>query len=65
MLIDGLTVYNTANGKVPASRFSGHNEKHRITNVAMRNVNILGNPIQDLKAMKVSLNDYCDAITIE
>jgi len=65
VLIDGLTVYNTANGKVPASRFSGHNEKHRITNVAMRNVNILGNPIQDLKTMKVSLNDYCDAITIE
>jgi len=65
VLIDGLTVLNTANGKVPASRFAGHNEKHRITNVTLRNVNILGEPITDLKTMKISVNDFCDAITIE
>jgi len=65
VLIDGLTVLNTVNGKVPASRFSGHNEKHRITNVTLRNVVINGQPITDLKTMKVSMNDYCEAITIE
>lgn len=65
VLIDGLTVLNTANGKVPASRFSGHNDDHRITNVTMRNVTINGKPITDLKTMKVSVNDYCEAITIE
>lgn len=65
VLIDGLTVMNTVNGKVPASRFSGHDEEHRITNVILRNVNILGQPITDLKTMKVSMNDYCEGITIE
>ena len=65
VLIDGLTVLNTVNGKMPASRFVGHNEKHRITNVTLRNVVINGQPITDLKTMKVSVNDYCEAITIE
>ncbi|MDO5144980.1 MAG: glycosyl hydrolase family 28 protein [bacterium] len=65
VLIDGLTVLNTLNGKMPASRFVGHNEKHRITNVTLRNVTINGEPITDLKTMKVSVNDYCEAITIE
>ncbi len=65
VLIDGLTVLNTVNGKMPASRFVGHNAKHRITNVTMRNVTINGEPITDLDTMKVSVNDYCEAITIE
>ena len=65
VLIDGLTVINTADGKVPRSRLSGHSDDNRITNVALRNVIILGNPITDLKAMKLSIDDYCDGITIE
>ena len=65
VLIDGLTVLNTLDGRMPASRFVGHNEKHRITNVTLRNVTILGEPITDLKTMKVSVDDYCEAITIE
>lgn len=65
VLIDGLTVLNTVNGKMPASRFVGHNKKHRITNVTLRNITINGQPITDLEAMKVSVNDYCEAITIE
>jgi len=65
VLIDGLTVLNTVNGRVPASRFVGHNEKHRITNVTMRNITINGEKMTDLKMMKVSVNDYCEAITIE
>ena len=65
VLIDGLTVLRTANGKIPASRFSGQDEEHRITHVTLRNVNILGQRVTDLKTMKLSVNDYCDAITIE
>lgn len=65
VLIDGLTVLNTLDGRMPASRFVGHNEKHRITNVTLRNVTILGQPITDLKTMKVSVDEYCEAITIE
>lgn len=65
VLIDGLTVLNTVNGKMPASRFVGHNEKHRITHVTLRNVTINGQPITDLKTMKVTVNDFCEAITIE
>ena len=65
VLIDGLTVHSTVNGKVPASRLAGQSEDHRITNITLRNINILGNPIQDIKAMKLSVNDYCDGITIE
>ena len=65
VLIDGLTVINTADGKVPRSRLSGQSEENMITNVTLRNVTILGNSITDLKAMKLSLNDYCDGITIE
>ena len=56
---------NTLDGRMPASRFVGHNEKHRITNVTLRNVTILGQPITDLKTMKVSVDEYCEAITIE
>ena len=65
VLIDGLTVLNTANGKVPASRISGQSEDNRITNVTLKNVSILGNRITDLKALKLSVNEYCEAITIE
>ncbi len=65
VLIDGLTVLNTVNGKVPASRLSGQSEDNRITNVTLRNVNILGNPVTDLKSLKLSVNEYCDGITIE
>ena len=65
VLIDGLTVLNTVNGKVPASRLSGQSEENRITNVALRNVEILGNPITDLKTMKLRTNEFCDGITIE
>ena len=62
--IDGLTVIRTADGKVPRSRLSGHDEEHRITNVTLQNVNILGNPVTDLKDMKLSSDEYCDGITI-
>ena len=65
VLIDGLTVVNTADGKAPRSRLSGQDEEHRITNVTLRNVSILGNPITDLKTLKLSMNDFCDGITIE
>ena len=65
VLIDGLTVINTADGKVSRSRLSGHSDDNRITNVTLRNVSILGNSITDLKAMKLSIDDYCDGITIE
>ncbi len=65
VLIDGLTVVNTVNGKVPASRLSGQSEENRITNVTLRNVNILGKPITTLKEMKLSIDDYCENIVIE
>ena len=64
VLIDGLTVLNTVDGKVPRSRFSGQDEEHMITNVTLQNVKILGNPVTTLKDMKVSQNEYCDGITI-
>ena len=65
VLIDGLTVINTLDGKVPRSRFSGQDEEHRITNVTFRNVVIMGKPITDLKEFKLSLNDYCEGITVQ
>ncbi|MBR6027782.1 MAG: hypothetical protein IKP40_01735 [Clostridia bacterium] len=64
VLIDGLTVLNTADGKVPRSRLSGHDEEHRITNVTLQNVTILGQAVTDLKQLKLSIDDYCDAITV-
>ena len=64
VLIDGLTVLNTADGKIPRSRFAGHDEEHRITNVTLQNVTILGTPITSLKDMKLSADDYCDGITV-
>ncbi len=65
VLIDGLTVVNTLDGKVPRSRLSGQGEENRITNVTLRNVNILGKPITTLKEMKLSVDDYCDGIVVE
>ena len=65
VLIDGLTVLNTADGKVPRSRLAGHDEEHRITNVTLRNVTILGNPVTSLKDMKLSVDDYCEDITVQ
>ncbi len=64
VLIDGLTVLNTADEKIPRSRFSGHDEEHRITNVTLQNVTILGNRMTSLKDMKLSVDDYCDGITV-
>ena len=65
VLIDGLTVIHTAEGKVPASRLSGQGEENMITNVTLRNVTILGKPVTTLKEMKLSVNEYCDGITVE
>ena len=65
VLIDGLTVMNTADGRVPASRLSGIDETHRITNVTLKNVNILGKAVQDLKGLNLSVNEFCEGITVE
>ena len=65
VLIDGLTVLNTLDGKVPRSRLSGQDEEHMITNVTLRNVWILGKPITGLKELKLSLNDFCGNITVQ
>ena len=64
VLIDGLTVLNTADGKVPRSRFSGQDEEHRISNVTLQNVTILGTVITSPEEMKISVNEYCDGITV-
>ena len=64
VLIDGLTVVNTANGKVPRSRIAGQDEGHMITNVTLQNVTILGKPMIDLDEMKIDVNDFCDGITV-
>ena len=64
VLIDGLTVLNTPDGKIPRSRFSGQDEEHRITNVTLQNVVILGNPMTSTEDMKISINEYCDGITV-
>ena len=65
VLIDGLTVINTADGKVPRSRLSGHSEEHMITNVTLRNVDILGEPVRTLKQLKLSTDEFCDGIVID
>ena len=64
VLIDGLTVVNTANGKVPRSRIAGQDEDHMITNVTLQDVMILGTPVTSLKEMKLDVNDFCDGITV-
>lgn len=65
VLIDGLTVVRTADGKVPESRFAGQNSSSRITGVTLRNVSVLGQPITSLKELKASTNEFCDGITVE
>jgi len=50
---------------VPRSRFAGQDEEHLISDVTLRNITILGEPIRDLKALRLSLNEYCDSIVIE
>ena len=64
ILIDGLTVVNTVNGKIPRSRIAGQDEDHRITNVTLQNVTILGQPMTSTDEMKIDVNDYCDGITV-
>lgn len=64
VLIDGLTVVNTADGKVPVSRFCGQDEEHRISHVTLQNVSILGKAITDPDALRASVNDFCD-ITVK
>lgn len=65
VLIDGLTVVNTVDGKIPESRFLGHGPENRITNVTIRNVTILGQQITSLEDLNASTNEYCEAITVE
>ena len=65
VLIDGLTVLRTLDGKVPASRLSGYGEENRITNVTLRNVTILGEKMTNLKQMKLRYDDYCEGIVVE
>ena len=65
VLIDGLTVMNTADGKVPESRFFGHSQDNRITNVTMQNVTILGSAVTDLKGLNASVNEFCEGITVK
>ncbi len=65
VLIDGLTVLETADGKVPPSRLAGQGEDNRITNVTFRNITVLGVPIKDPEAMKLSVNEYCGGIIFE
>ena len=65
VLIDGLTVVNTIDGKVPTSRFSGHGPDNRITNVTLQNVSILGVPIKDLDALHATVNEFCEGIAVK
>lgn len=64
ILIDGLTVLNTPDGKVPESHFAGQGSENQITNVTLRNIQILGQSIQDLKALHANVNEFC-SITVE
>lgn len=65
VLIDGLTVMNTVDGKVPESRFVGHGPENRITNVTLQNITILGKKITSLDELNASTNEYCEAITVK
>jgi len=65
VLIDGLTVLNTADGRVPESRFSGQSPDKQITNVTLQNVTILGSPITDLNALHASVNEFCEGVTVK
>ncbi len=65
ILIDGLTVLNTVDGKVPASRFSGQGNENMISGVTLRNISILGEKITSLEALKASVNEFCANIIVE
>ena len=65
ILIDGLTVVRTLDGKVPPSRILGYNEDHMVENVTIKNVTILGERITSLEALRMELNEYTRNITIE
>lgn len=64
ILIDGLTVLNTPDGKVPESHFAGQGSENQITNVVLQNITILGQSIQNLKALRANVNEFCD-ITVK
>ncbi len=65
VVIDGLTVLNTADGRVPATRFAGADEDHQIKDVTIRNVTVCGEKIGDLEAFNARVEDFCSDITIE
>jgi hypothetical protein len=65
ILIDGLTVIRTLDGRVPASRILGHNEDHTVENVTIRNVTILRQRITTLEELNMELNEYTDNIVVE
>ena len=65
ILIDGLTVVNTIDGKVPESRFTGQSAQNMISGVTLRNITILGQKITSLDALRASLNEFCAGITVE
>ncbi len=65
VLIDGLTVLNTLDGKTPNSRFSGQSAENKITNVTLKNVTICGKRITSLKELHADVNEFCAAITVE
>lgn len=64
VLIDGLTVLNTPDGKAPECHFAGQGSENQITNVKLRGVTILGQPVRDLKGLHANVNEFCD-ITVE
>jgi hypothetical protein len=63
--IDGLTVLNTIDGRVPRSRFAGESEAHQISNVTLRNVTILGEKITDLESLNADAEKFCTGVTVE
>ena len=64
ILIDGLTVVNTLDGKAPPSRFLGHSEAHMLENVTIKNVTILGEKITDLAALKAEVNEFAANVSV-
>jgi len=65
ILIDGLTVIRTLDGKIPKSRILGHNDAHMIENVKIRNVTILGEKITSLEALRLETNEFTRNIVVE
>ena len=65
ILIDGLTVIRTLDGRVPKSRILGHNEEHTVENVTIRNVTILGERITSLDGLRMEVNEFTSNIVVE